>query len=346
MAITDKKRSPEPPALVRFSDPPAPSENGLVFAAILDGKGGAKEVGWDGVESWDPSQGVLWTHIARDSERAASWMEREERIPPLVVSAMLTENTRPRATRFDDGLVLILRGVNHNEGADPSELISVRCWFTPQIIVTARMYRMLSVRKLRHELRDGRGARTPGELLAGMTDDICAMMAPSVQEIVELMEEQEERLASDSVMEAKPHVSLVRRDGIRLRRYLAPQRDMLQGLEKDAPSWLSREDLSLLRENADRLTRYLEDLDTTITRATMATEEIMERTNERLNHNVYRLGLVATLFLPLTFITGLLGVNVGGIPGEESPIAFLTLCLIMIVCGVLSLLAFKWMKWL
>ncbi|MFP6579754.1 MAG: CorA family divalent cation transporter, partial [Myxococcota bacterium] len=68
-------------------------------------------------------------------------------------------------------------------------------------------------------------------------------------------------------------------------------------------------------------------------RANLLQEQIQSLQNERMNRATLRLGVVATVFLPLGFITGLLGINVAGIPGNHNPEAFWQ------VCGLLLALA-------
>ena len=58
------------------------------------------------------------------------------------------------------------------------------------------------------------------------------------------------------------------------------------------------------------------------------------------------LSVVAAVFLPLTFITGLLGMNVGGLPGLNSPLGFLGSLVLMVVAAVGLLVFFRARKWL
>jgi len=65
-----------------------------------------------------------------------------------------------------------------------------------------------------------------------------------------------------------------------------------------------------------------------------------------MNRTMYVLSIVATIFLPLGFITGLLGINVGGIPGVEDPYAFWSVCAMLVVLVVVEIVLFKKKKWL
>ena len=131
-----------------------------------------------------------------------------------------------------------------------------------------------------------------------------------------------------------------------IRRYLAPQRDMLSRLAIEPTPLLSDRDRMHLRETADELTRQVEELDLLRERAALIQEQMSAMASEQMNRTMYVLSLVAAIFLPLGLVTGLLGVNVGGIPGSESPWAFAGLCALMVVLAVLEFLLFRKMRWL
>lgn len=96
-----------------------------------------------------------------------------------------------------------------------------------------------------------------------------------------------------------------------------------------------------LREVGDRLTRYVEMLDSGRERATVAHDELDSRMKAQSNRTIFVLSVVTVIFLPLNFLTSLLGINVGGIPGSESEYAFALVCGIIILIGFLEYLLFR-----
>jgi zinc transporter len=75
-------------------------------------------------------------------------------------------------------------------------------------------------------------------------------------------------------------------------------------------------------------------------------EELLGLIAQQQNARMYVLSVVAAIFLPLTFVTGLLGMNVGGVPGLESPFGFLVSVIVMVVSGVALMVFFRWKKWI
>ena len=101
-----------------------------------------------------------------------------------------------------------------------------------------------------------------------------------------------------------------------------------------------------LRESAERTARYVEDLDAARDRATITQEELNNRLAERMSKTMYILSLVAAIFLPLGLLTGLLGINVGGIPGAEWKSAFIVVCIVLVGIAFFEYWIFKWKQWL
>ena len=68
------------------------------YRILLDGRGGARHLSPDEVESWSPEQGVFWIHLDYTNSHDRQWLEHRSALDPLVVEALLAEETRPRAT--------------------------------------------------------------------------------------------------------------------------------------------------------------------------------------------------------------------------------------------------------
>ena len=121
---------------------------------------------------------------------------------------------------------------------------------------------------------------------------------------------------------------------------------MLARLTHESIDWLAEADRKLLREDAERTARYVEDIDVARERSLIAQEELNNRLAERMNRAMYTLSIVAAIFLPLGLLTGLLGINVGGIPGSENPWAFFIVSLFLVALAVVLIAWFKRIKWL
>ena len=117
-------------------------------------------------------------------------------------------------------------------------------------------------------------------------------------------------------------------------------------VHRQPPDVLSETEAQRLREEADHITRYIEDLELTREHAIVAQEELLNRVVEEQNSRMYLLSIVAAIFLPLTFVTGLLGMNVAGLPGTDNPSGFMFSVATLAALGVALVLYFKRKGWL
>ena len=319
---------------------------GLVYAHQIGRDRHRTLDGWADVDARQPDQGVLWVHLDAADEAALEWLERKSGLSPLIREALLEQGTRPRNVVGERGSLVILRGVNCSPGADPEDMVAIRMYLGDQRIITMRRHRVMAVQDIHDALVEGRGPATVGEFFVAVVDRITDRIGEVVADIEDRVAEIEDTIVNGDTAELRPRLAELRRESISLRRYIAPQRDMLARLTHDPIGWLSESDRKLLRENAERTARYVEDIDAARERALISQEELNSRLAERMNRAMYTLSIVAAIFLPLGLLTGLLGINVGGIPGTENPKAFLIVTLFLVGMAVGLIAWFKRIKWL
>jgi len=320
--------------------------NDTALAYLLDGNGGAREFDANEVASWAPQDGNLWVHINYSNIAETEWLTDSSGLDPLIVEALLAEETRPRATAIGDGLLIALRGVNLNPGADPEDMVSIRLWIDNTRIVTSRKRNLISVSDLIKEFSLNRGPCSSAEFLVELVDKLVLRMSDTVDQFEDRVAELEEQVLAAESSSLRKELAALRRQAIAIRRYLAPEREALSRLIGEKISWLDDGSRLRLREVSDRLIRHIEDIDAVRERAAVTQEELQSRLSEQINTRMYVLSVVAAIFLPLGFLTGLLGINVGGIPGAEYPHAFLVFIGMLVFVVALQVFLFRWKKWM
>lgn len=313
---------------------------------IIDNKGLGRKVDGEGVQQWSPEQGMLWVHLDATDRHASRWLEKEANLPAIAIDTLLAGETRPRSMVSDEGMLAILRGVNMNPGADPEDMVSIRIWIDKHRIISSRRRRLLSVDDICESLHAGKGPTSPGNFLTKLIERLADRIGGFVESIEDRMDEAEDEIGNGKAPGFRQRLSALRRQIAEVRRFLAPQRDALDRLTRQSGAWFADLEAHDLRQEADRITRFLEDLDLARERAVVLQEELLSQIAQEQNARMYVLSVVAAIFLPLTFITGLLGMNVGGLPGLESKAGFAWSIVIMIVAGTALLLFFRWKKWL
>lgn len=314
-----------------------------LHALQLDGRGGALPPGPQGFEP-DAEGQVAWVHLDWHDERQVRLLREESGLGPELIEVLLARDTRPRMLAQGPGLLLILRGVNLNPGAEPEDMISLRIWIEPRRIITLRASPIQSAAALRDALQAGRGPADAGEFLLGLIRNLNQRIAPVLEDLEDAIEAIYDEPEGDDSEQRQQLLELRRRTVI-LRRHIAPQREALYSLSAEPPAWLNASQRARILEAVEHVRLFVEDLDSIAAHAALIQSGIEGRMNEKLNGRLYLLTLVAGIFLPLGFLTGLLGVNLGGIPGSESPRAFGLFCLLIAFIFIVQVLFLRLRRW-
>ncbi len=320
--------------------------DGLIYAFLFDGKGGAQPLDADQIDNWKEADGLLWLHFDYSKPEVASWLENNSGLDSVAVSALLAEETRPRASTAGSQLLMSLRGVNLNPGADPEDMVSIRIWTDNKRIISSRRRRLLSMDDIVNFIRRGEGPKNAAEFISFLSSRLTARMHDAIEQAEDDVAELEEEVLTANRQAMRTELSALRRQLISLRRYMAPQREALNRIQLEAPPWFDDFQKLRMRETADRMMLYVDVLDSVRERAAVAQEELVNQLSEEFNKRMYVLSIVAAIFLPLGFFTGLLGINVGGMPGADQSVAFWIVCVMCVVVVIGEVILFRKKRWL
>ena len=288
----------------------------------------------------------MWVHCDYADPAIQHWLSNVSDLDSVVAEALLAQDPRPRAVRTGDGLMVILRGINLNRGAEPEDMIAVRAWADAERIITLRHRPIAAAHAVREAALANGGPDNVGELLWLFVDRLLDDIAIVVDQVDDVVHELEHNVLDVDSLPQRHRLGQVRRQAIALRRFLAPQREVLSRLAVERVDWLDDMQRTRFRELADRLIRSLEELDAARDRAAVTQEELASRVAEQMNNRLYVLSVVAAIFLPLSLITGLWGVNLGGIPGGSAKWGFMAMCGGLVVATVGQLWLFRRLGWL
>lgn len=324
------------------------ADNPLIFGYEFDQAGLARRLTWDDIVSGSAARpGVRrWLHLNRLSPAVHAWLNGDSGIDDVIDQALLQEDTRPRCLAHEGGLLINLRGVNLNEGSDPEDMIAIRIWMSAEVVVSLRAFHIRAAQDLSERIMAGEVPESSGAIVTYLAGRLTDRIEPVISDLDQQADEFEEIILSSGDALPKSALSSFRRKVLTLRRYIIPQRDALAQMVREGEALFSRSQALQLREIADRVTRIGEELDTIRDRSTVLQEQIIEQRAERMNQRLFVLSIISAVFLPLGFVTGLFGVNVGGMPGVNSSLAFTLLCLGMATLSTVLIFLFRKMRWL
>ncbi|GGF59611.1 zinc transporter ZntB [Alteromonas lipolytica] len=322
----------------------AESHKALLWAYDIKADGSAESLTTSHLTSPVPQGGYRWVHIQSDAPEAPALLHALN-LSEDVSDSLMALKTRPRVITISRGALVFLRGINVNPGADPEDMVSLRLWLTDSLIVTARRHerKLMSVQDTRLQIEQGEVPPTTAEMLVALVSRIADRIHDKVEDIDETLGDYE---AFETLnKQDRNQLAMLRRQTASIRRYLAPQRDALEALVRLAG--LISESLTFdLRDQSDRMTRSIEDLDLARERAIVLQDELRNQIADKQNIRMYVLSMITAIFLPLSFLTGVFGMNVGGLPGTETPNAFAILMTAMGGLAIFMLIAMLWKKWL
>jgi zinc transporter len=306
----------------------------------------AKELNGVEVTKKMAKEDLVWIHLDNAHEETIHWLQSElKSLDPVAIEALTEESTRPRLEKIGDGLLIILKGVSLDEKTDTEDLVALRVWVDAKRVITLARKPLKGISGFESKLESGQIEANAGSILSGLIHFLVLKMEPRLSLIDALLDEIEEEVLEKADPSLSDDLVSLRKKSILFKRYLLPQREVLMELLEVDVDWMHETSFRLLTEDYNKTARFIESLDAVRERAQIVRDELTTASNEKLNKNLYILSIITAIFLPLGFLTGLLGVNVGGIPGAENPQAFVYFCGILFVIIILQMLIFIKLKW-
>lgn len=326
------------------------SKTALINAFEIDPDGTAQAISWETLSESLPqiAEGkYLWVHLDWMGEGVRDWMINIAGIDPTITDTLSTRGTRPGVFFYDPGYSLNLRGVNLNAENDPADMISVRFWATANMIITLRNKPLKAFDDMRNAIAENNAPNSIDDFILTVAERLAYRVENVVrglEEEVETLEDDQETVAEGKTLALRKRGSDIRNQLSRLRRHLAPQRDALANYVEQKPTWSDKRYKRRARALTDKTIRLVEEFDSLRERIQIVSENLMAMESEQMNRTMYWLTVIAGLFLPISFLTGLLGINVGGVPATDSPYGFLSVSIILAVITAFEIWLFKKMR--
>jgi len=289
--------------------------------------------------------GFLWIHLEGRDENDIGLIRTQADIPDVAASALAASETRPRCDRIDEGAIINLRGPGNVDRHDSDRLVSIRFWVTQNRVTSLSRRTLSATAEVCRKMEAGK-ILDSGDLIAAFAWAISTRLDPEVSGLGDTLDEVESDLESAHLFSLRRTITQVRSQAIGYRRFVAPDRDALRTLAGLDFDWLAEDDRLHIVEAADRFARMAEELESVRERAALLHEQITDLRAEQLDHRALYISIVAFIFLPLTFITGLFGMNVEGIPYAHHPGSFWAIAIFCTVTGLIVWAWFYWRHWI
>lgn len=293
---------------------------------------------------WLAGDDPVWLHFNLADTRAQRWIAECPGLPKDARERLLSEDRHIGLHPAGNGLAGAMGDVHFEFETDPEQVGVLRIYVDENRIITGRLHPLKIVDQVRRELLAGATIPTPMLILVRHVEELADLLDTVATGQADFVDEIEDHLLKNRGLQDGGELGRVRRLLARLRRQVTSQRQALSYLANRPPRWCTEPDVEMLRRAVERIEGVSQDLEATQERSRLVQEEISNCLNEATNRNLYVLSIITAIFLPITLVTGIFGMNVGGLPWLEHPHGFLWVMTAMALTALGTLVVLHWKK--
>ncbi|HEY5892373.1 MAG TPA: CorA family divalent cation transporter [Chthoniobacterales bacterium] len=318
---------------------------GLICGFRLQPDEPAQLLTWETVaKDRDALDGPVWLHFNLADTRAQKWIQSWERLPEVARGRFLDDDSHIRLQVVERGAVGVLGDVLYEFNADPERLGTLRIYVDEGLLITGRVHPLKAIDQLRQEMRGGEPIGTTVELVAHLVEDLADMFSHVVEEQGEIVDDIEDGILKEHWHLQSGELGRLRRLFARLRRHVGASRHVLSQLLYFPAAWRGGREQGQLQVAVERLEGVVQDFESIQERARLLQEEIATQRGESTSRNLYVLSILTAILLPITLITGIFGMNVGGLPWVASPNGFGWVMFVMMLTGLVTFGVLMWRR--
>lgn len=311
----------------------------------FDGRGGVRKL--EEAEEADfatPAKGFALISGNSRAPEFKVWLKRQ--LGDFNADLITVPSTRSRCTVFEDKALVVLRVAR--PGAEPEDvgrqLLSL--WIEKGRVIIASELNIVELLGIAAWQQTHHAPLSPADLVARLALRAADRIEPLIERMGDSLDGIEEQLIANRNHGSRAKLAQLRRTLINMRRLIWPQRDALTTLEIEDLSFFTARDRVRLREAAARTARLGDEMQTLSERAVLVHEQVLDTRAEQMNRTMLLLAAATVVLMPLTVISGVLGMNVAGIPFHDSPYAFWVVSGFLGVLGVAIYLFMRKQKWM
>ncbi|HEY7372139.1 MAG TPA: CorA family divalent cation transporter [Polyangia bacterium] len=280
-----------------------------------------------------------WLHLNLVDTRARRWIEGAG-LPDEAREVLLEPAPLVHGQPLPDAVLIVLQDIHHDFKGDPESVGPMVIYLEEQRVITGRRHALMSLDRMRRKLLAGMQVATASELFEEMLQTLAESFGHLVGKLGDEIDDAEDKILAGELHDQGARLGRMRRTLARFRRHVRANRAALATVVSHPPRWCDADDRVRLQQALERVDAIAQDIELCQERTRLLQEEIAGRLGEATNRNLFFLSIVTATLLPVTLITGIFGMNVGGLPFLNDPGGFAWVTGIMIgaVVAVLLLL--------
>ena len=297
-----------------------------------------------------PAPHINWIDInGFPSSATLSQLGKHLKLHPLVLEDIATLDERPMIEDYENILFIVINAITFNDHNNEieKEQISIILGGNLVVSIQEKGENIFDIIRERIEYSRGRIRKMGSDYLAYTLIDIIIDNYFRVLEgIGEKIEYLEEELVSNPTTDTLQTIHELKRELIFLRKSVWPLREVINNLDRRESELISESLSVYLRDVYDHTIQVIDYVETFRDMISGMLDIYLSSLSNRMNEVMKLLTIISTLFIPLTFIVGLYGMNFNYMPELQWVYGYPLVWIIMIIIGVIMIFYFKRKKWL
>lgn len=320
--------------------------NGVVFAWAMTPSGKNHEIPlFEIADALNNPELSIWLHLNLSNSQVQRWLKNTSLVPDRVVDMIdegVTRSRLERIEKLDDCLLMVMNDFHQEFGEKDGDSSLGTLWaiLTPRLMISLRNNPLRTTDRLRADLREGLlNPCSAIELFHELLDLRAEYLRTLLIRLSETMDDLEEILLKGKELPEHEYLGRIRIQCSRLRRQFSPELIALNRLQKRLPYWFSDDDKYRLNDDLDLLSYLVQEISNLYDRAKVLQDEQAAHVAEFNARNLQVLSVMTVIFLPMTLITGIMGMNMEDLPGIKE--SFYVVMVLMAITGAAVYLSLK-----
>ena len=268
---------------------------------------------------------------------------------PLILEDILNTGQRPKFEDFDKYIFIVLKMLSYDDEKQTVQAEQVSLVLGLNFVISFQESIGDVFEEVRDRLRNAKGRirKMASDYLAyALIDAVVDNYFVILERLGESIETMEEELVAEPTEKTLQQIHLLKRTMIFLRKSVWPLRELISGLQKSESSLIKESTDVYLRDVYDHTIQIIDTIESLRDTVSGMLDVYLSSISNRMNAVMKVLTIIATIFIPLTFIAGVYGMNFKYMPELEWRWAYPVIWLIIVVIAVCMLIYFRRKKWL
>ena len=291
---------------------------GIILAYRFDEHGKAHPIaGTDTIDLAMPDAGFVWVHLNLADERARRWIDTLEIVPAPARSMMASSDNHQMMSSAEDAVWGVFVDLVRDFDTTTDAIGHLRFVMGERFLISGRRHALQAIETVRATLHAGSNVAGPIVLFETLVEHATDGLAKLVQGLGEEIDGIEDRLLADHFHRERGKLGPLRRQEVAIHRQLNGMLSIFRQLAQKLEASSRRDFIDPVNRLIQRIEALHHEVHAIMSRTRLLQEEIGQRLTTETNDNLYMLTVVTTMLLPPTLITGLFGMNTGGLPFKD-----------------------------